>query len=88
MANGDENNSFNRKKDQTKVVRMRPLVVRDQSDLYALALKACGSPGATDAIGRQKLWGIPLRSTPPTGFINFDRVSRRGRISGQTSGTR
>ena len=41
--------------------------------MYALAVKACRVPGATDALDGDKLRAFPFRQRPPTRIYQFDR---------------
>jgi hypothetical protein len=44
-----------------------------RNELYALALKACRVPGATDALDGDKLRGFPFRERSPKRIYQFDR---------------
>ncbi|HYR43414.1 MAG TPA: hypothetical protein VER98_10345, partial [Terriglobia bacterium] len=73
MANGGREQLFNRKKDPNELSNCVSSSSAIRSDLYALALKACGVPGATDAIDGNKLRAFPFRQRPPTRIYQFDR---------------
>src|SRR5260370_38833175 len=73
MANGGREQLFNRKKDPNELSNCVSSSSAITSDLYALAVKACRVPGATDAIDGNKLRAFPFRQRPPTRIYQFYR---------------
>jgi choline-sulfatase len=73
MANGGREQLFNRKKDPNEFSNCVSSSSAIRSNLYALAVKACRVPGATDAIDGDKLRAFPFRHRPPTRIYQFDR---------------
>src|SRR5436190_118621 len=73
MANGGREQLFNRKKDPNELSNCISSSSAIRSDLYALAVKACRVPGATDALDGNKLRAFPYRQRPPTRIYQFDR---------------
>src|SRR4029079_1355583 len=73
MANGGREQLFNRKKDPNEWSNCVSSWCDVRSDLYALAVKACRFPGATDAIDADRLRTFPFRQRPPTRIYQFDR---------------
>jgi choline-sulfatase len=73
MANGGREQLFNRKKDPNELSNYVSSSSAIRSDLYALGVKACRVPGATDAIDGNKLRAFPFRQRPPTRIYQFDR---------------
>ena len=72
MANGGREQLFNRKNDPNELSNCVSSSSAIRSDLYALAVKACRVPGATDAIDGDSL-AFPFRQRPPTRIYQFDR---------------
>ena len=73
MANGGHEQLFNRKKDPNELSNCVSSSPAIRSDLYALAVKACRVPGATDALDGDKLRAFPFRQRPATRIYQFDR---------------
>ena len=73
MANGGHEQLFNRKKDPNELSNCVSSSPAIRSDLYALAVKACRVPGATDALDGDKLRAVPFRQRPATRIYQFDR---------------
>ena len=73
MANGGREQLFNRKNDPNELSNCVSSSSAIRSDLYALAVKACRVPGATDALDGDKLRTFPFRQRPPTRIYQFDR---------------
>jgi len=73
MANGGREQLFNRKKDPNELSNCASSSSAIRSDLYALALKACRVPGATEALEGNKLRSFPFRQRPPIRIHQFDR---------------
>ena len=73
MANGGREQLFNRKKDPNELSNCVSSSSEIRNDLYALAVKACRVPGATDAIDGNKLRAFPFRQRPPIRIYQFDR---------------
>jgi choline-sulfatase len=73
MANGGREQVFNRKKDPNELSNCLSSSPGIGGDLYALAVKACQVPGATDALDGDKLRVFPFRERPPTRIYQFDR---------------
>ena len=73
MANGGREQLFNLKRDPNELSNCVSSSSAIRSDLYALAVKACRVPGATDAIDGNKLRAFPFRQRPPTRIYQFDR---------------
>jgi choline-sulfatase len=73
MANGGRKQLFNRKKDPNELSNCASSSPAIASGLYALAVKACGVPGATDALKGNKLRAFPFRERLPTRIYQFDR---------------
>jgi len=73
MANGGREQLFNRKRDPNEVSNCVSASSETKDDLYALAVKACGVRGATDALNGDKLRVFPFRKRPPARIYQFDR---------------
>jgi len=73
MANGGREQLFNRKKDPNELSNCVSSSSDVRSDLYALAVKACRFPGATDAIDADRLRTFPFRQRPLIRIYQFDR---------------
>jgi choline-sulfatase len=73
IANGGREQLFNRTKDPNELSNCVSSSSAIRSDLYALAVKACRFPGATDAIDGDKLRAFPFRQRPPIRIYQFDR---------------
>jgi choline-sulfatase len=73
MANGGREQLFNRRKDPNELSNCVTSSSALRSDLYALAVKACRVPGATDAIDGDNLRMFAFRQRPPIRIYQFDR---------------
>jgi choline-sulfatase len=73
MANGEREQLFDRKKDPNELSNLISSSSAIRSPLYALAVKACRIPGATDALDGDKLRAFPFRQRPPIRIYQFDR---------------
>ena len=73
MANGGREQLFNREKDPNELSNCISSCSAIGSELYALAVKACRVPGATDAIDGNKLRAFPFRERPATRIYQFDQ---------------
>jgi choline-sulfatase len=73
MANGGREQLFNRKNDPNELSNCVSSSSAVRNDLYALAVKACRVPGATDARDGDQLWSFPFRQRPPMRIYQFDR---------------
>ena len=73
MANGGREQLFNRKNDPNELSNCISSSSEIRSDLYALAVKACRVPGASEALDGNKLRAFPFRQRPPTRIYQFDR---------------
>jgi choline-sulfatase len=72
MANGEREQLFNREDDPNELSNCVSSLPKVRSDLYALAVKACGVPGASDALDGNKLRAFPFRQRPPFRIYQFD----------------
>jgi len=73
MANGGREQLFNLRRDPNELSNCVGASSRIRDDLYALAVKACRVPGATDALDGEKLRAFPFRKKTPTRICQFDR---------------
>jgi choline-sulfatase len=73
MANGGREQLFNRRTDPNELRNCVSSSSRIRNDLYALAVKACRVPGATDALDGDELRAFPFRKRKPTRIYQFDR---------------
>jgi choline-sulfatase len=73
MANGGREQLFNLRRDPNELSNCVGASSRIRDDLYALAVKACRVPGATDALDGEKLRAFPFRKKTPTRIRQFDR---------------
>ena len=73
MANGGREQLFNRRKDSNELRNCVSSSSRIRNELYALAVKACRVPGATDALGGDELRVFPFRKRVPKRIYQFDR---------------
>jgi len=73
MANGGREQLFNRKRDPNELSNCINSSAGIRDDLYALAVKACRVPGASDALEGDKLRAFPFRKRPPKRIYQFDR---------------
>ena len=73
MANGGREQLFSRKNDPNELSNCASSSSAIRSDSYAVAVKACRVPGATDAIDGDKLRAFPFRERPLTRIYQFDR---------------
>jgi choline-sulfatase len=73
MANGGREQLFSRKKDPNELSNCVGSASRVRNEMYALAVKACRVPGATDAVDGDKLRTFPFRERPRTRIYQFDR---------------
>jgi choline-sulfatase len=73
MANGGREQLFNLKRDPNELSNCLHSFSAIRDDLYALAVKACGVPGAADALDGDKLRVFPFRERARTRVYQFDR---------------
>jgi choline-sulfatase len=73
MANGGREQLFNRKNDPNELSNCVGSSSAIRGDLYALAVKACRVPGATDALEGNELRAFPFRQRSPVRIYQFDR---------------
>ena len=73
MANGGREQLFNLRGDPNELSNCVGASSRIRDHLYALAVKACRVPGATDALDGEKLRAFPFRKKTPTRICQFDR---------------
>jgi choline-sulfatase len=73
MANGGREQLFNRKRGPNELMNCIRSSATIRNDLYALAVKACGTPGAMDALDGDKLRAFPFRKRPRKRIYQFDR---------------
>jgi arylsulfatase len=73
MANGGREQLFNRKRGPNELMNCIRSSATIRNDLYALAVKACGTPGAMDALDGDKLRVFPFRKRPRKRIYQFDR---------------
>jgi len=73
MANGGREQLFNLKRDPNELSNCVRSSLGIRGDLYALAGKACRTPGAMDALDGDKLRVFPFRKRTPTRICQFDR---------------
>jgi choline-sulfatase len=73
MANGGREQLFNLRRDPNELSNCVSSCSKIRNDLYALAVKACRVPGATDALDGDKLRVFPFRKRTPKRIYQFDR---------------
>jgi arylsulfatase len=73
MANGGREQLFHRERDPDELTNCIRSSDRIRNDLYALAVRACGVPGARDALDGDKLRAFPFRKRPLKRIYQFDR---------------
>jgi choline-sulfatase len=73
MANGGREQLFNRREDPNELLNCISSSSRIRDELYALAVNACGVPGATDALDGGKLRIFPFCKREPKRIYQFDR---------------
>ena len=73
MANGGREQLFNLKRDPNELSNCVSSSAKVRNELYALAVKACQVPGATDALDAEKLKAFPFRKRPLKRIYQFDR---------------
>ena len=73
MANGGREQLFNLKRDPNELSNCVGSSSGIRDGLYALAVKACRTPGATDALDGDKLRVFPFRKRAPKRIYQFDR---------------
>jgi arylsulfatase len=73
MANGGREQLFNRRDDPNELSNCVSSSSRIRNELYALAVKACRVPGATDALDGDELRLFPFRKRAPKRIYQFDR---------------
>jgi arylsulfatase len=73
MANGGREQLFNLRRDPNELSNCVGSSSEIRDDLYALAVKACRVPGATDALDGDKLRVFPFRKRTPKRIYQFDR---------------
>jgi arylsulfatase len=73
MANGGREQLFNLRRDPNELSNCVRSSSEIRDDLYALAVKACRVPGATDALDGDKLRVFPFRKRTPKRIYQFDR---------------
>jgi arylsulfatase A-like enzyme len=79
MANGGREQLFNLGDDPNELLNCVSSSSRIRNELYALAVKACRVPGASDALDGNKLRAFPFRERERTRIYQFDRS--RGVVS-------
>src|SRR5438094_9873281 len=73
MANGGREQLFSRKNDPSDLSNCVGSSSGIRDGLYALAVKSCRTPGATDALDGDKLRVFPFRKRAPKRIYQFDR---------------
>jgi choline-sulfatase len=73
MANGGREQLFNLKRDPNELSNCVNTSSAIRDTLYPLAVKACGVPGAADALDDDKLRVFPFRERARTRIYQFDR---------------
>ena len=79
MANGGREQLFNLGDDPNELLNCLSSSSGIRNELYALAVKACRVPGASDALNGNKLRAFPFRERERTRIYQFDRS--RGVVS-------
>ncbi|PYJ20115.1 MAG: hypothetical protein DME99_10820 [Verrucomicrobia bacterium] len=73
MANGGREQLFNLRQDPNEVSNRIGSAPGIRDDLHALGAKACGVPGAIDALDGDKLRVFPFRERARMRIYQFDR---------------
>jgi choline-sulfatase len=73
MANGGREQLFNRKRDPNELSNCVSSSTGIRNDLYAVAVKACRTPGAMDALDGNNLRAFPFRKRPLKRIYQFDQ---------------
>ena len=73
MANGGREQLFNLKRDPNELSNCVGSSARIRDKLHALAVKACGVPGATDALDGEEFRVFPFRKRASKRIYQFDR---------------
>jgi choline-sulfatase len=72
MANGGREQLFDLERDPDELTNCAASAPRIRDDLFAIAVKTCRAPGATEALDGDKLRSFPFRERPRKRICQFD----------------